>query len=75
MAKVPYRYYSVYERRTDKPVVIYGTAKECAKVMGVTMTTFYIYVTRTRKGFGKRKYDIYVDDSEEEEQNESNARW
>lgn len=67
MLKTPYRYYSVYKRRTDEPVVIHGTALECAKVMGVTMTTFYIYVTRTKKGIGKRKYDIYVDDREVEE--------
>lgn len=71
MGRAPYRYYSVYKRRTDEPVVIHGTALECIKVMGVTMTTFYIYVTRTNKGFGKRKYDIYVDDPEEVEDGNS----
>lgn len=40
------------------------------KILGVTLNTFYIYVTRTRKGFGKRKYDIYVDDPEEVEDGE-----
>ena len=53
MGRGPYRHYSVYNRKTDEPIVIYGTSIECAKVMGVTMTTFYIYVTRTRNGFGK----------------------
>lgn len=72
MAKGPYRHYSAYKRKTDEPVMIYGTARECIKVMGVTMTTFYIYVTRTRKGFGKRKYDIYVDDPEEDEDENQN---
>lgn len=67
MARRPVKHYSVYNRKTDEPVVIYGTARECIKVMGVTMTTFYIYVTRTNKGIKKRKYDIYVDDPEEDE--------
>lgn len=70
MARGPYKHYSVYDRRTDEPVVIYGTAQECMEILGVTLNTFYIYVTRTRKGFGKRKYDIYVDDPEEGEDGE-----
>ena len=67
MIRTPYKHYSVYERKTDKPVLIYGTARECVEVMGVTMNTFYIYVTRTNKGIKKRKYDIYVDDPEEDD--------
>ena len=67
MTRSPYKYYSVYKRKTDEPVVIHGTALECIKVMGVTIATFYIYVTRTSKGVGKRKYDVYVDDREEVE--------
>lgn len=67
MGRGPYRHYSVYNRKTDEPIVIYGTSIECAKVMGVTMTTFYIYVTRSNKNYGHRKYDIYVDDPEEDE--------
>lgn len=67
MVRGPVKHYSVYKRKTDEPVVIYGTARECIKVMGVTMTTFYIYVTRTNKGIKKRKYDIYVDDPEEDD--------
>jgi hypothetical protein len=72
MARGPVKHYSVYKRRTDEPVVIHGTALECIKVMGVTMTTFYIYVTRTNKGIKKRKYDIYVDDPEEVEDDAEN---
>lgn len=67
MVRSPYKYYSVYKRRTDEPVVIHMSAQECIKVMGVTISTFYIYVTRTSQGLGKRKYDVYVDDREEVE--------
>ena len=37
------------------------------KILGVTLNTFYIYVTRFNKGVKNRKYDIYVDDPEEED--------
>lgn len=72
MPKTQYRRYSVYNRKTDEPVVIYGTALECVKILGITLNTFYIYVTRTNKGIKKRKYDIYVDDPEEVEDDAEN---
>jgi hypothetical protein len=61
-----YKYYSVYDRKTDTPVFIHGTARECAKAMGVTRNSFYCYMTRNRRGEPCR-YDIYVDDKEDEE--------
>lgn len=66
MARAYYKFYSVYNRHTDEPVVIHGTALECMAVMKVTRATFYHYVTRTRRG-RQCKYDIYVDDPDEEE--------
>ena len=33
--------YSVYDRRTDQPVIIYATARECAAAMGLTEMSFY----------------------------------
>lgn len=70
MAKAPYGRYSVYRRKTDAPVVIYGTTQECMDILGVTRNTFYIYVTRTNKNYPNRRYDIYVDDPEEDEDEE-----
>ena len=67
MMKRPFKYYSVYRRKTDMPVIIHATSHECLEVLGVTLNTFYIYVTRTNKGIKKRRYDIYVDDPEEDE--------
>ena len=61
------KYYSVYEHETDKPIAIYRTAQECMKIMGVTRDTFYTYVTRFNKNYKNRKYDIYVDDQEDED--------
>lgn len=58
-----YKYYSVYNRKTDEPVYIHGTSHECAKAMGVTRSTFLCYVTRNRQG-KQCKYDIYVDEKE-----------
>ena len=63
---VPRSYYSVYNRKTDEPVYIHGRAKECAKAMKVTAATFYHYVTRNKTGFMDCKYDIYVDEEDEE---------
>ena len=32
--------YSVYEKKTDFPVIVNGTADECARAMGVALNTF-----------------------------------
>lgn len=62
------RRYSVYERGTDRPLCIYGTTVECAKVLGVAPDTLYTYVCRIRQGHRMRKYDIYIDDEEDIEE-------
>ena len=61
MSQVPYKYYSVYGRKTDLPVIIHGTSLECMRVLGVSQATFYCYVSHTRNGTRKGKYEIYVD--------------
>jgi hypothetical protein len=63
----PHTYYSVYNRRTDQPVIIHGMARDCAKAMGVTPATFYHYITRNRTGFLPCKYEIVTDEPEEDE--------
>jgi hypothetical protein len=32
--------YTVYDNKTDFPVIVDGTARECAKIMGITYRTF-----------------------------------
>lgn len=62
-----YKHYSVYNRHTDQPVIIHGTTPECMAATGLTRTSFYIYVTRTRKNEKKGKYEIFVDEEDEED--------
>lgn len=38
--------YTVYDNHTDLPIIVGGTADECAKVMGITRESFYS--TRSR---------------------------
>lgn len=58
-------YYSVYRRKTDMPVIIHATSHECLEVMGVSKATFYCYVSHTKYGTRKCKYEIYVDEEDE----------
>ena len=65
MAKQQYKRYSVYDRKTDLPVIIHGTTGECMQAIGVSRATFWCYVTHTRHGTRKCKYEIYVDEDDE----------
>lgn len=62
--KVSYRKrYSVYYKKTDEPLFIYGTSKECAKAMGIRLNSFYRYIVRMRQGKIKlRKWLVYEDE-------------
>lgn len=44
------------------PVVVYGTAQECARALGVKLNTFYHYVYHRRN---LKKYEIFEDELEE----------
>lgn len=46
--------YSVYDNRTDLPIIIDGTADECAKALKRSRNSFYCMVDRVRKGKNKR---------------------
>lgn len=68
-ADAPYlKMYSVYDKKTDMPVIVYATAKECAEAMGVCLCSFYRYLTRLREGkIHTRKWDIYEDEEDLED--------
>ena len=66
MSKLAKRY-SIYDRKTDMPVVIYRSSKECAKALGIEVRTFYQYIARQRVGKPCVRYDIYEDELEEED--------
>lgn len=46
--------YSIYDNRTDFPIVIDATAEECARVLKRTRNSFYCLVSRVLKGKNKR---------------------
>ena len=50
--------YSVYDTKTTLPVIIDGTAEACAKVMGMTLGSFYCALHRAREG-KLRGWEIY----------------
>ena len=61
--------YTVYDRRTDMPLVIGGTAKECAAAMGITLGSFRTIYSKFKNGNKQstRKWEIFLDDQVEEE--------
>ena len=49
-----YVLYSVWDNRTDEVVIIDGTAKQCAEMMGRSLNCFYSTVRRSKSGEIKR---------------------
>lgn len=41
--------YTVYNNKTDFPVIVDGTAQECAKAMGMTIDSFYCALARFKR--------------------------
>ena len=52
----PEKLYTIYNNKTDMPVIIDGTAEECAKSMKITLASFYSAVTHARTGKIKKWY-------------------
>lgn len=52
-------YYTVYDDRTDK-VLAFGTAREAAAMLGVTLHTFYCIVIKAGRGQMK-KYAVVAE--------------
>lgn len=63
-----YNRYSIYYRVGEMPLIIHGTAQECANAMGIALGTFYSYLSRQNAGKQElTKYLIYEDGKETEE--------
>lgn len=57
--------YTVYNNHNETPVIVNGTAKECAKAMGIKPTSFHAIRCKCNAGvYGKW---TVIDESEEEE--------
>ena len=60
--------YSVYHKKTEVPLVVYGSSKVCAKAMGISLNSFYRYICRMRGGkINLRKWLVYEDEMDGEE--------
>lgn len=64
--------YTVYDRRTDLPLIIGGTAQECAAAMKISTGSFHTTYTKLKNGNKRatRKWEIFRDapgDMEEDE--------
>ena len=60
--------YSVYDNRTDFPIVIDATAEECARALKRSLNSFYCLVSRVLKGSNKR-YTVlrrFVDEEDDD---------
>lgn len=60
--------YSVYNAKTDTPLIVYANAYDCAKAMGISVKSFYRYIVRIRHGIKMRKWELYEDEVEDEEE-------
>ena len=46
-SKVPM--YTVYDNRTDFPVIVYAPAKDCARVMEISLNSFHHLISKGNK--------------------------
>ena len=61
-----HKLYTVYNNKTDLPVIIDGTAEQTAEAMGMSIKTFYPTVARSIKGINKKWYVEVIDKNEVE---------
>ena len=62
--------YTVYDRRTDFPLIIGGTARECAAAMKISLGSFHTIYTKFKNGNKRatRKWEIFRDDPADNEE-------
>lgn len=51
--------YTVYDNRTDLPVIVDGDAKAASEAMGLTLGSFYSVVSRSDKPGAFKRWSIY----------------
>lgn len=50
--------YTVYDNKTDFPIIVCGTAQECAKAMDIDINHFYYLTDKSKKQHGDRWFII-----------------
>lgn len=59
--------YTVYDKKTDMPLIIGGTSAECAAAMGLTVPSFYSECSKLKHGkLESSKWEIFRDNGGEE---------
>ena len=48
--------FTVYDNKTDMPIIVCGTALQCANVMGIAVNTFYNFATDNDSDLKKKRY-------------------
>ena len=72
--QAPYKLYTVYNNNPDMPIIVDGTAAECAAAMGLkTVGNFFNTVARVRSGYLK-KWTILCRKRKEVEHRRSNKK-
>lgn len=54
--------YTVYDNKTDFPVIVSGTSRECAKAMGIGMSRFWGILS----GQTNKRWFIIKEDEEDD---------
>ena len=65
MQKFGAKYYTVYLAKDDS-IVAFGTARNCARMLGLTPSRFHQLLSQIRSGKSK-KYEFYSEPIDEEE--------
>ena len=66
MSKI--RRYSVYNTKTDMPLIIYASPQKCAAAMGIKLNSFYRYICRKKSGRSQtRQWAVYEDEVGDDE--------
>ena len=57
--------YAVYDNRTDVPLIVGGTSKECAAAMGIKRASFYCVKSPNKYVGKKKRWTIFRMEDEE----------
>ena len=59
--------YSVYDRKTDLPIIVYKSAQECAEILGIEYQSFRMIYHRQQAGQPSNKWEIFVDEEDDDD--------
>ena len=61
--------YSVYDRKTGRPLIICGTSEDVAQALGIKRNSLYVAIWREKRETNQpTKYEIFEDEPMTEEE-------